>query len=87
MVAYKVSLSSLREAYRPIFGSLDDARVFACKKSDETGMRVYIYPYKQHMNIYPVEVGVVVGNMWHSGLAGHGSVHRRFSSATGKLFR
>lgn len=87
MVEYKVSLSSFREAYRPIFRSLDDARVFACKKSDETGMRVYIYPILKPMNIYPVEVGVVVGNMWHSGLSGHGSVHRRFSPVTGKLIR
>lgn len=87
MVKYKVSLSSHREAYHPIFRSLDDARVFACKKSDETGMRVYIYPYPKPGNDYPVEVGVVVGNMWHSGWGGHGSVHRRFSSETGKLFR
>ncbi len=88
MVAYKVSMSSYRESYPRTFTSLDDARVYACKKSDETGVRMYIYPFmKNSATHYPIEIGVVVGNTWHSGLSGHGSVHRRFSSATGKLIR
>ena len=86
MVAYKVSMSSYREAYPRTFTSLDDARAFACRKSDETGVRMYIYPFmKNSAKDYPTEVGVVVGNVWNSGLGGHGSVHRRFSCTTGKL--